>query len=229
MPGTVAGTFMDWQRLLGDGIEVQALEMPGRGRRIGEAPGTDMEATVAAVADAVRPLLDRPAFFFGHSLGAVVAFEVVRRLRDPAIRHLFVSACAAPSHLPTPRVRRLAEMEGPDFLDGIRGYGELAEEILADEDLLAIFLSVLKADFTMIARYAYRPAAPLDHPVTVLFRERDPHVAQEHLADWQRETVHPVARYGFDGGHFFVAAMPARVVGLIADRVRRSLADDALR
>lgn len=221
--GGSAAQFMAWRSVLGDDIEVRAVEMPGRGRRIGEWPRTDMAALVDEIATAILPLLDRPAFFLGHSLGGLIAFEVARRLRHPAIRHLFASACSAPAHLPTPRVRALAALDGQAFTDGVRGYGGLPEEILEDEDLLAIFMPIIKADFSMIGRYAYRRAAPLGVPISLLHSPDDAHVPVELLTAWQDETAHPVTRHPFEGGHFFITDTPDRVAGLVGEVMRRSL------
>lgn len=225
--GGSAALFMGWSAVLGDSIEVRAVELPGHGSRIGEPPRSDLAALADDIAGAIQPLLDRPAFFLGHSLGAVIAFEVVRRLRHPSIRHLFASACSAPVHLPTPQVRALSALDGAAFAEGVRGYGGLPEEILEDEELRAIFIPLIKADFTMIQRYAYRRAPPLGIPIMLLHAPDDVHVPTDLLAAWQDETVHPVLRHRFEGGHFFIVDQPDRVAGVVGNAIRRDLAEPA--
>jgi surfactin synthase thioesterase subunit len=219
--GGSAGAFLAWQPAFGQQVDLQALEPPGHGRRIGELPIADLERLLDAIEGAVQPLLDRPCVLFGHSLGALIAFELARRLRHPAIERLVVSACRAPRHLPSPLVRELANLDDEAFVEGTRVFGGLPDEVLENEDLLAIFLPILRADFDLVSRYRYRPAALLDIPVVAINGEDDPHVPDEMLEAWQDETSLPLVRQTFAGGHFYLfeISVPAlaEVLGLKSD------------
>ncbi|HEV7876822.1 thioesterase II family protein [Bradyrhizobium sp.] len=224
--GSGASAFAGWQAQLGADIKVQALEMPGHGQRFGGRPETDIRRLVGEIVDAITPLLDRPVFFFGHSLGAVLAFEVLRELRSFPIRHLFASGCRAPCHLPSPQMRDIVARSERPFIELVHGYGGLPEEIVQDRDLQAVFLPILKADFTMIADYVYDRRDPLQVPITLLTGDRDTHVPEHVLAAWQNETVHKVSRQRFKGGHFFIADAQVDVVRFVGAAIRRQLARD---
>jgi surfactin synthase thioesterase subunit len=221
--GASAGNFLAWQPQFGDGAELWALELPGHGRRAGEPLALDIDRLVDDIAEAVRPLLDRPCIFLGHSLGALIAFELIRRLRDPRIERLVVSACRAPRHLPSPRVKALAEQDEAGFLEGVRGFSGLPEQVLADEDLLAYFLPIVRADFDLVARYRYRPAPPLDLTIAAINGADDAHVPDDKLAAWQDETTRPLLRQTFAGGHFYLFEMPAIALADILGLVPRSV------
>jgi surfactin synthase thioesterase subunit len=217
--GGSAANFLSWHSAFGEHVDLWSLELPGHGRRVGEAPLADMERLVEELVAAVRPLLDRPCIFLGHSLGALIAFELARRLRHPQLERLVVSACRAPRHLPSPRVRELAERDDAAFVEGVREFSGFPDEILADEDLLAFFLPIVRADFELVARYRYRPAPPLDIAIAAINGRDDAHVPDDMLADWQGETTRPLVRRTFAGGHFYLFETPASaladVLGLV--------------
>jgi surfactin synthase thioesterase subunit len=95
-----------------------------------------------------------------------------------------------------------------------------------DRNLQAVFLPILKADFTMIADYVYDRRDPLQVPITLLTGDRDTHVPEHVLAAWQNETVHEVSRQRFKGGHFFIADAQVDVVRFVGTAIRRQLARD---
>jgi surfactin synthase thioesterase subunit len=222
--GASAGNFLAWQPQFGKGADLWALELPGHGRRAGEALADDIDWLVDEVAEAVRPLLDRPCVFLGHSLGALIAFELARRLRDPRVERLVVSACRAPRHLPSPRVKALAEKDDTGFLEDVRGFSGLPEEIFADEDLLSYFLPIVRADFGLVARYRYKPAPPLDVTIAAINGADDAHVPEDKLAAWQDETTRPLLRQTFPGDHFYLFEMPTTALADVLGLVPRSVA-----
>ncbi|WP_375414841.1 thioesterase II family protein [uncultured Bradyrhizobium sp.] len=224
--GSGASAFAGWQTGLGADVKVHALEMPGHGQRFGGRPETDIRRLVREIVDAITPLLERPAFFFGHSMGAVVAFEVLRELRCLPGRHFFASGCRAPCHQPSPRIRDIAAQSERPFLELVQEYGGLPDEIVQDRDLQAVFLPILQADFTMIAHYVYDRRDPLNVPITLLTGDRDSHVPEHMLAAWQNETVHEISRQRFKGGHFFIADAQIDVVRFVGTAIRRQLAGD---
>ncbi|MBR1217838.1 thioesterase [Bradyrhizobium sp. U87765 SZCCT0131] len=210
--GSGASTYAGWQSALGSRTRVHALELPGHGQQIGGELATDIERLIGDIAGATRPLLDRPAYFVGHSLGAVLAFETLRRLTSFPIVRLFASGCRAPSQMPSDQTRAIAALDGDAFVQQVRAFGGLPDDILRQPGLRAIFLPILKADFTLIAGYRYRPGAPLDVPITLLTGSRDRHVPDSSLTAWQKETRHAITRQHFEGGHFFILDAKADVI-----------------
>ena len=209
--------FLDWQRHLGDAATLVAVCVPGRGHLAGRSAPASFEQFADEAAEAIAADLDGPAVLFGHSFGAVTAFEVARRLRNPEVQHLLASGCNAPRLLPTARVVRTAALKGREFADAVGFFGGLPPEALASDDLLELLLPGIMADFRTVAGYRYRPAEPLSCAVTLLNGRNDPHVDSAGLADWSLECRgEPDVRW-VDGGHFYFDADPAAVVDVLRE------------
>jgi surfactin synthase thioesterase subunit len=209
-------TFLDWQPLLGEHIQIVAIGMPGRGHRLDEPAPTSVTEFAEAAATAIAEAGDQPAYLFGHSLGALIAFEVARRLRAvPTVRHLVASGCSGPSLLPTPRVVRTSRLEGREFAEAVGFFGGLPPEIVAAEELHDLILPSLQADFRLVAGYHYEPAAPLTVGVTLVNGRNDPHVEPEAVAAWARETTVPPTAHWTDGGHFYFDGAPGKITSVL--------------
>lgn len=213
--------FLDWQPGIGTAAEIIPVGMPGRGHRRGEAAPASIAELADGAAEAITAVADRPLYLFGHSLGALIAFEVARRLGDlPALRHLVVSGCAAPSLLPTPHLAAAAKLGGQAFAEAIGFFGGLPPEIIADRELTELLLPAVQADARLFARYRYRPAAPLAVGVSLINGINDPHVDDAALQPWHRECLYPPARYWAAGGHFYFARRPQAVVDVLGSLLR---------
>lgn len=216
-------TFLGWQPGLGTDAEVLAVCRPGREHRAHE-PAPTFEEYVDGATTAIRAACerdDRPVYLFGHSLGALVAFEVTRRLADlPELRHLVASGLSAPSLLPSRRVRDIAKLEGKAFAEAIGFFGGLPPEVVADEELHEVLLPGLVADFHLAVGYRYEPAAPLAVNVSLINGLEDPHVGLEELEPWRNEVRETPARHWADGGHFYFEKRPEAVIDLLRGVVR---------
>jgi surfactin synthase thioesterase subunit len=210
--------FLDWQARLGEDAEILAVCRPGREHRAAEPAPTIAELIDGATA-AITALSEadgRPCFLFGHSLGALVSFEVGRRL--PAAqqpRHFLASGCAAPSLLPSERVRRIATLRGQEFAEAIGFFGGLPAEVIADPDMRDLLLPGVTADFRMAVGYRYRPGPPLDIPATLVVGRGDPHVKAEQIEPWNKEFAVAPDRCWVDGGHFYFESDPDAAVGVL--------------
>ncbi|MFL6145444.1 MAG: thioesterase II family protein [Labedaea sp.] len=201
--------FDDWRRPLAGAAELVA--MPVRGASIDEV----IEAATATIGSAMADD-PRPVYLFGHSLGALVAFEVARRLdAQPALRHLVASGLAAPSLLPSERVRELVRLDGREFAEALGFFGGLPPEVIADEDVLELLLPGMLADFRLAAGYRYRPAEPLAVDVSLINGRDDPHVGPAQLKAWSRECRRPAVRHWADGGHFYFDKDPTVVIEIL--------------
>lgn len=220
LPFAGGGTipFRAWPKALPPHVEALAVCPPGREDRLRERPLESLPPLVAGAARAIRPWLDhRPFVLYGHSLGALVSFELARALRDAAGREpalLAVSSRAAPdAPLPTP----LRHLPDDRFVAALRArYDGIPAAVLAEPDLLAIFLPLLRADLAVLETYQYRPAAKLRCPVTVFGGARDPTVTPQALAGWRAHTDGAFRQHTLDGGHFFIQTDAARFLGLLA-------------
>lgn len=201
--GGSAGEFLLWADDL-PGVEVWGVQLPGRGGRLDEEPHTAMPELVAALADGAA--FAPPYAFFGHSLGATVAYELTLALRErgrplPAV--LYASAHEAPQ-LRHPD-RALPLLADRALFDAVREqFGPVPAELLDDPDWRSLVLGPLRADLTVVAGYEPTPAAPLDLPVVALGGTDDAGVSRADLAGWAACTRAAFDLRMFAGGHFYL-------------------------
>jgi surfactin synthase thioesterase subunit len=221
--GGSSRAFLTWQPDLAADAQLLAVCRPGREHRTEEPAPSFVEYADGAAA-AVRDAAEadgRPIYLFGHSLGALAAFEVARRLADlPQLRHLVASGCSAPSLLPSRRVREAAALHGREFAEAVAFFGGLPPEAVADEDVRELLLHGLIADFRMAVGYRYRPAEPLAVPVSLINGRQDPHVGPEQLEPWHAESHEEPSSHWAEGGHFYFDPDPAAATGLLREVVR---------
>ena len=186
------------------------VRLPGRESRLAEAPFERMGPLVAALADHIDSYLDHPFAFFGHSVGAVVAFELARELRRrsrPLPKMLISSGARAPQfrrhHVPPPAPSREAFVEELRRLEGIPA------EVLDDPALMRAILPALAADAALYRNYVYAETPPLPIPVRAYGGADDPNVRREHLDGWAEQTTASFAVRVFPGGHFYLTAVRA--------------------
>ena len=204
--------YRPWQPLLAP-IEVRPLVWPGREHLLGQPPLRDVDALVACALGEVDAR--RPFALFGHSLGALVAFEVARALRRQGIQPLalFVSAFRAPQLPPTQApLHRLPDRE---LVRELERYNGTPPEILAHEELLALLLPSLRADVEAAETYAYRTEAPLACPILAFGGDDDPFVSREELAAWRAQTTGPFRVRTFPGDHFYLQASHAALLAAV--------------
>lgn len=204
--------FFPWSEALGPAIECVSVQYPGRAQRLQEPPFHRVEDVVAEVAGAFERQperwMDRRFAFYGHSFGAIVAFELVRRLRRegrPLPEHLFVGAARAP-HLGLP----FAPIHGTsdaEFLEQIQTrYGGIPEAIARHPELVEIFLPAMRADFTAYETYRSQEEAPFEMPITAWVGDEDRAVTPEGVEAWAQHTRGPFVMNILAGGHFFPTA-----------------------
>ncbi|MBI4876493.1 MAG: alpha/beta fold hydrolase [Acidobacteria bacterium] len=207
--GGGAAAFARWQSALPAGVLVCPVRLPGRESRSAEAPFERMEALVAALGGAIRPLLDRPFVFFGHSMGAAVAFELARHLRrngKALPRGLIVSGARAPQFregwtpLPPPA--------DEEFRAQLRRLEGVPAEVLENDGLMRVLAPVLRADTALYRNYVYTPELPFGFALRAYGGAADPNVREEHVEAWNCQTSGSFAARIFDGGHFYLQTTP---------------------
>ena len=203
--GGGAEIYRLWPQNLPSEVEVCVAQLPGRGTRLREQPFTSLDALVEAATEAIAPWLDKPFALFGHSMGAMISFELARRLRDqdgPQPAHLFVSGRRAPQ-LPNnePITYNLPEAELGQILLRLNG---TPKEVLEHPELMELMLPLLRADFSVVETYVYRPDVPLDCPLTAFGGLRDSEVSREQVEAWREQTTSEFALRMLPGGHFFL-------------------------
>ena len=214
--------FSGWPRALPSDVELCAVQMPGRERRLSEPPITDWDEVVDRMVDGLAPWTERPCALFGHSLGAVLAFELARRLRRLprcGLVHLFVSGCRAP-HLPfgDGAIHHLPDQE---FVDGLRRLRGTPEELFDSPELLELFLPVLRADLMLAETYACRGDAPLDVPISAYGGREDAQETPPMVSEWRAHTTSAFLSSTFPGGHFFVKEESAALLSQLSRELQR--------
>ena len=196
--------FRDWLDAFTDEIEVRVAQFPGRAARLREERFERMPALIETMAEVLCPFLDRPFAFFGHSLGALVAFEVARNLRAHGIipEHLFVSAHIAP-HLPDP-ARKIHRLPDEEFLRELKDLNGMPQGVLDSKELLEIMLPVVRSDFAVLETYKYEPEPPLECPITAFGGTRDPRTSETGLEGWRTQTNKAFGLVMLEGDHFFI-------------------------
>ncbi len=215
--GGAAAIYRSWRRAAPGHIQVCALELPGRGSRSRETPYSSLEPLVKELAVSLGGALDQPFALFGHSMGALIAFELARALREqgaPQPAHLFVSAAASPDTAQDgPPVHNRTDAQ---IMRKLRELNGTPEELLADEELMTLMMPVIRADFALLETYGYREEPPLDVPLTVFGGRSDPAVPPGALAGWRRQSAVGSRLRFFPGDHFFLHSAAAGVLGEIA-------------
>jgi surfactin synthase thioesterase subunit/glycosyltransferase involved in cell wall biosynthesis len=187
-------------------VEVCPVLLPGRESRASEASIDDMGELIEALQNAIRPYTSEPYAFFGHSMGAGIAFELARVL-EPAPSVLIVSAARGPQY-------RLHLQPRPEPSDD-----ELIEQLASlggDREALEIALPLLRADTRLYRNYRFVPGPQLACPIAAYGGDRDPNVRREDLADWAELTRGGFAQREFAGGHFYLESETAAVLRSIA-------------
>lgn len=219
--GTVV--FHGWARDLPHDLELCAVLLPGREARLSEPAFADLGQLVPALADALHGHLDMPFALFGHSVGALIAFELARELRRRGVRppeHLFASAFRAPSR---PNVNRVMHsLTDTELIHELRGYGGVPEAVFESRELLELVLPTVRADFALHETYLHRAEAPLDTPMTVFGGLRDEKVQPEHLQGWREHTTARFRQEMFDGDHFFLRSFRPQMSAVIVEELARS-------
>lgn len=197
--------FLPWQTTLGPTIEVCAVQLPGRGERLGEAPYKSLPALIETVAAVIARQDPGPFAFFGHSLGGLIAFEVARyckRINLTRPVRIFASGCDAPQHRSASR--RLHELGDDALIAALKEYDGAPSSVFENTELMALTLPAIRSDFALAEKYHYRPGPPLDIPITVLAGKLDDRISAEQVEGWQKETTGTCHIRWFDGGHFFI-------------------------
>ncbi len=208
--GGSAAQYREWQDLVPNEIEVQAVQLPGRANRLHEPPLTSIRAMAADVAVALRQSIRCPVAFFGHSLGALIAFEVVQLLQPMPILILIAAGARAPHRRVTDRP--IYDLPEPEFRDELRRLNGTPEELLNNDDAMRTIGPTLRSDFQAIDTYAYLPRAPLQFPIAAFGGEEDTMVTEEDLKAWRQHTSAAFILRMFCGDHFFVNSQHREVI-----------------
>ncbi|SEF81941.1 Surfactin synthase thioesterase subunit [Nonomuraea solani] len=213
--GGAASAYRLWHRAVPPEVEVQAVQYPGRADRLREPLVDDAHRLADLIAEAMRPLLDRPAVLFGHSMGSLLAYETALRIR-PA--HLVVSGRQA-AHVARPGTVHTGTDD--DLAAELLRLGGTGTELLDDPEMRAYVLPTVRGDYRLAETYRSRPAEPLDCPITAIIGDRDPTVNPTNARRWAELTRGDFNLHVLPGDHFYLAGRHTEVIDLILSAVGR--------
>ncbi len=203
--GSGAYPFRALSAALPPWVELSILQLPGREALFGAPMYQAMKPLVDAILPVITPQLDVSFAFFGHSLGAHIAFEVARTLRNMNIslpRGLIVSGTRAP-HLPSRR-KNLHDLPTAHLIDELRRYGGTPEAVLQNQELMDIFLPPLRADLAIFETYSPASDIPFPFPMTAFGGRTDHRTDPDELEAWKEHTTGGFSVQFFEGGHFYL-------------------------
>lgn len=221
--GAAASVYRDWGNKLPPSIGVQAVDFPGHGNRLNEPLFTRVQPLVKSIAEKFKSYWEGPYALFGHSMGAIVSFELAHLLRrenktGPA--HLFLSGRPCP-HLikKEPPTYNLPE---PEFIEELRRMEGTPEEVLEHPELMSVLSPILRADLEVCQTHECEPRPPLECPITVFGGLQDLEVSREQLEGWRDYTTSSsFAVRMFPGNHFFVHSSAPVLQRMIVQDLRK--------
>lgn len=196
--------FRSWQQSVSDTIEVCPVQLPGRDSRVKDPPCTEINELVRDAGQALAPYLNKPFAFFGHSMGALIAFELARHVRreySAQPLHLFVSGRCSPQTMSEPLDLQQFDCEFPESLRGNNG---TPEESLKNPELMELVLPVIRADLLLCNSYIYTTGPPFSFSITAFGGLEDHAVTRSCLEGWREHTTGPFVLRMFPGDHFFL-------------------------
>jgi medium-chain acyl-[acyl-carrier-protein] hydrolase len=211
--GRGASVYSGWREQVPPSIQLCPVQLPGREDRLGESPFESLEPLLVELLKNLRAYLDVPFAFFGHSLGALLSFELarlVRREQRPLV-HVFLSGRAAPGFDHSARGRHM--LSDDELLYELKGMNGTSGALLSNLELMRLMLPTIRADFAICERAVHRPEPPLACPITVFGGMHDPEANEGDLKPWGRETSNLFTLHMYAGDHFFLHSCQKLVLG----------------
>ncbi len=228
--GGGAAVYRLWPGAMPPGVELCRIQLPGRESRLRERPYERLTELVGALSTIIRPLLDVPFAFFGHSMGALVSFELARAVRREyglTADHLFASAWRAPQLPLGTALHRLPEAE---FVEKLQArFSGIPEGVLQDREILEMVLPALRSDLAICETYRYTIDQPFDCPISVFGGLDDHWVNASELAGWAVHTSRSMDVNMLPGDHFFINDERQCVANSVAKILANRMAEDSIK
>jgi surfactin synthase thioesterase subunit len=220
--GGGAAAFRGWQAGVPRSIEVCPVRLPGREMRLHEPAITSLPDMLAALSAALEPYAGEPYALFGHSMGALLAHEVMVRLAElgrPLPAHLFVAGRPAPQVTRNALSRPVEQLSDDDLMREVTAINAASRAAFGNAELAAVMLPVLRADFAMCQDYRALRRPPFPVPLAALGGLSDPCVTRAELEPWREHTTRAFSLHMFPGDHLFVSSAAPHVQRLVGEKL----------
>lgn len=218
--GGSASFYFPVSKALSPAVDVRAVQYPGRQDRIEETPAGSVQELAQGVFRALDRREETPLALFGHSMGAMVGFELAQLLeaagRPPAV--LFLSGRRG---LSIERTENVHQGDDARLIEEVTKLGGTDSALLQDEDLRQMVLPALRADYRAVETYRRTPGPRLRSPLVVMTGDADPRVTPDEARTWSQETDGPFELHVYPGGHFYLVGQRQAVVDRIEATLRR--------
>ena len=222
--GAGAVAYHSWASLLPENIELISIQYPGRGGLFDVSPRTSIEDLSAESYETVVSFADDPYIIFGHSMGALVAYQTILSLRrdcQSLPKSFFVSACESPLSN-SGLTRNLHKLPDDEFLDGIMSYGGMPEEIMQSTDMLSYVLPLLRADMTALETWRCPKEPSLNIPIVALGGNNDRLVDKIQLKRWSEFTNSKFTQRILPGDHFFIQNQLPDILDIVVSELEKT-------
>ncbi|WP_210583623.1 thioesterase II family protein [Streptomyces sp. GESEQ-35] len=219
--GGAASFYFPLSKALAPTVDVLAVQYPGRQDRRHEPHITVLSDMADEIFAAVRHLDDRPLALFGHSMGAVLAYEIALRMQDaglPAPLRLFASGRRSPS---STRGEKVDPRSDEQIVAELLRLSGTPAALIADPEIREMIMPAIRSDYQAVMAHRCEPGRKLECPLTVLTGDSDPRVSIAEAVAWEEHTTGPTELQVFPGGHFYLVDQSAPVTALLADRLAR--------
>lgn len=217
--GGSSNIYFKWNQYLLHSIELIPIELAGRGKRIHEKPYDSIDEMINDVFSIIQTynLSESSYSFFGHSMGAIIAYEVAHYLIKKNIvlgpTHIFLSG-RQPPHIITDRdiTHNL-----PDelFKEKLFALGGTPKEFFDHPELLSFFLPLIRNDFKIVETYTYSERKPLSSPITVFLGTEEKDIDEKDISEWSLHSSSSCKIYMFPGDHFFINKFYPKIINII--------------
>lgn len=198
-------SFYPWKNRILHPAELMAVDLPGRGRSIAEPLLYNIDDVTTTLLQHIKYYTDKPLVFFGHSVGGLICFEVAKAMKAEGLQppvHLILSGCIAPQNLY--KRRHICDFDTKEFVEALKLYNGISQEVLNEPSLMEIFLPIIRADISIIEKYKYRGNDPLNCNITTIGSADDPTVLIEDIKPWASHTSMQYDHHTLNGDHFFI-------------------------
>ena len=222
--GGSSNVFRRWPHYVPPGVRVIPVDLPGPGRRLTEAPITDLMDIVMEMGASIGGELCEPFAFYGHSMGALLAFELIHFLGEHALpkpKHLFVSAHLAPHKSADREI--IYDLPENDFVERIRDLNGTPTEVLENKELRELFLPLLRADFQVCETYTFHDRPTLSIPITAFCGEDDEDVTPSGMEEWRNHTLESFELNIVAGDHFFLNSEEQKFHHIFREKISKLL------